>query len=756
MSRWFHWLKMHRVPAMAALTAAALLCAAGLCWVPFTENIEVMIPSSVRERVRLFQASSLNTKTFVTVTDKDPQKALESARRLREYLLEEKLLVQPKTPGPEFAASLAKALVYRFSEEDAQEALKFISPQVVAAQMRENFQNLMSFQGSFLKDVITLDPLGLSKLMAEKLKHFDVTSSLSFTDGFLISKDGTRVIGMYEAAFDPADMAAAQRFNEALQQAAAKGIMAPSSRAFYLGASRYTQENVSVIRRDLTLISVVALAGLAGIFFLFFRRKRALWIFALPFFVLAPAALITYGVFGSLSGITLGFGSVVAGLAVDYSIYMYFALCGNTKPVLKTARKLWPHLLYSYATSVACFAALWFSSISLFKQIAVFSIAGLSLALLLAVFVFPVFWKHLPAAPEVSFGKLPRLSKTAAAVCLCVLLWGGVAGALNMHISGNLEELNSVSDEFVQDKAVFDAALAQQKKASGLLFVFGEDKDAALQNNEAVSRYLHMPLAVSQIFPSAAAQEESLARWRQFWGRYGVQTRELVRQNALYWGLKAGAFKPFEYLTSLVQEPDSFDFTAFYNPFVKTDEGYAVVNMVPDSAQFSQLHIEGIKTVFVSAQNIRRDLTAGVRTEAVKILLAAVLLSAGIVFYFFRNKRDTLLTFVPVAGAFSFTFLVFWLTGIQVNLFVLAFLPLLTGLGVDYGLFQIIKRRAGQPALYPQTALVAAALSTWVGFGVLALAQHPVLFIMGLSACLGIAGAALSALFLLPPLLEDE
>ena len=756
MSKWFHWIKTHRVGAMAGLAVFTVLCVWGLCQVSFSENIAVMIPASVREKVQLFQASSLNNKTFVTVTDKDPATALEGARRLREFLLTEKLVAQPTTPGPEFAVSLAKALVYRFSEEDAQEALKFITPQVVAAQMRENFQNLMSFQGSFLKEVITVDPLGLSKLMAEKLKSFDVTSSMSFTDGFLISKDGTSVIGMYEAAFDPADMAASQRFKNAFSQASLKGVLPSSSRAFYLGASRYTQENASVIQRDLMLISCVAVLGLAAIFFLFFRRKRALWIFALPFFVLAPAALITYVVFGTLSGITLGFGSVVAGLAVDYSIYVYFALCANTKPVLKTARKLLPHLVYSYATSVACFAALLFSSISLFKQIAVFAIAGLTFALLLAVFVFPVFWKKLPPASEVSLGKMPRLSKTAAAICLCVLLWGGVAGALNMNISGNLEELNSVSEEFVQDKAVFDSALAQQRAASGLLFVFGEDKDGALKNNEAVSARLGFPLAVSQVFPSSLAQEENLARWRKFWGQYGVQTRELVRQNALFWGLKASAFKPFEYLTSLVQDPDSFDFSAFYNPFVEVEGGYAVANMVPDSPDFAQLDVPGIKTVFVSAQNIRLGLTEGVRTEAVKILLVAVLLSGGIVFYFFKNKRDTLLTFVPVAGAFSFTFLVFWISGVKVNLFVLAFLPLLTGLGVDYGLFQVIKHRGGQNSLYPQTALVAAALSTWVGFGVLALAQHPVLFIMGLSACLGIAGAGLSALFLLPPLLEDE
>lgn len=756
MSKWFHWIKTYRSAAMAGLGIFALLCLWGLFNIKFTESISVMIPSSVRERVALFQASPLNGKTFVVVKDPSPVAALESARRLREFLVKEKFISVPPMQGSRFALSLPKALPYRFSARDAQEASKFINPQVISVQMRDNFQNLMSFQGSFLKDLITLDPLALSKLMGDKLKAFDVTSSMTYNDGFLISKDATAVIGVYDADFDPANIAASARFKQAFERAEKEGILSSTSRAFYLGAARYTDENSSVIRHDLKIITVLALLGLAALFAVFFRRKRALWIFALPFFVLAPSALVTYVVFGGISGITLGFGSVVAGLAVDYSIYMYFALCGGTKPVLKTARKLLPHLFYSYATSVACFAALLFSSISLFKQIAVFSIAGLTFALLLAVFVFPVFWKHLPPAPAFTFWKVPQLSKTAAAIILCLLLWGGMAGALMLQISGDLEALNSVSVSFVKDKQVFDEAFAQQSAGTGLLFVFGTSEDNALENNEAVARQTGIPLAVSQVFPSQKAQVENLNRWRKFWAKNGEKTRELVRQNALYWGLKPGAFKPFEYLTSLVQDPDEFDFSPFYNPFTQIDGQYAVVNMVPDSPVFSQLQLPGIKTVFVSAEALRKDLTSGVRTEAVKILLATLLMTGGFIFWFFRNKRDTLLTFVPVAGAFSFTFLVFWLAGVKVNLFILAFLPLLMGLGVDYGLFEVIKHRAGKSTLYPQAALTAAALSTFIGFGVLALADHAVLFIMGLSACLGIAGAALSALFLLPPLLEDE
>lgn len=756
MSKWFHWIKTYRAAAMAGVGILAALCLWGLFRLKFAESVSVMIPSGVRERVELFQSSPLNAKTFVVVTDKDPASALAGARRLREYLAEEKVIILPPAQGARFALSMVKAFPYRFTERDAQEALKFIVPQVIAAQMKDNFQNLMSFQGSFLKEMILLDPLGLAKLMGEKLKTFDVTSSMNYADGFLISKDGTAAIGVYEAAFDPGNLSASARFKEVFNQARTKGILPASSRAFYLGAARYTEENSSIIRHDLKLITFLALLGLAALFAVFFRRKRALWIFALPFLVLAPSALVTYAVFGGISGITLGFGSVVAGLAVDYSIYMYFALCGTTKPVLKTARKLWPHLLYSYATSVACFAALLFSSISLFKQIAVFSIAGLTFALLLAVFVFPVFWKHLPPAPAFGFWKVPKLSKTAAAVILCLLLWGGMAGALKLQINGDLTSLNSVSKTFEEDKRVFDNAFFRQNTGAGLLFVFGDNEENALENNEEVGRRAGVPLAVSQVYPSQKTKEENLARWRKFWAKNGEKTRTLVRENALFWGLKPSAFKPFEYLTSLVQDPDVFDFTAFYNPFTQIGGRCAVVNMVPDSPVFSRLQIPGIKTVFVSAEAIRKDLASGMAAEAVKILFATLLLSGGLIFWFFKNKRDTLLTFVPVAGAFSFTFLVFWLAGVKVNLFILAFLPLLTGLGVDYGLFELIKHRAGKSTLYPQTALAAAALSTFIGFGVLALAQHAVLFIIGLSACVGIAGAALSALFLLPPLLEDE
>ena len=110
---------------------------------------------------------------------------------------------------------------------------------------------------------------------------------------------------------------------------------------------------------------------------------------------------------------------------------------------------------------------------------------------------------------------------------------------------------------------------------------------------------------------------------------------------------------------------------------------------------------------------------------------------------------------MPVVLGACVTFGCFALFKVQVNLFVLVFLPLLMGLGIDYGIFQVIKyNRGAAQALYPPRALITAGLSTLAGFGVLAAAKHGVLFMMGCSSFTGISAAVCAALFILPAFSE--
>ncbi|MBQ9971533.1 MAG: hypothetical protein IJP25_05380 [Elusimicrobiaceae bacterium] len=744
----------HKKLTLGLLAALTGLCVWGMSMMRVQENLHAMIPASIREKVELFEHSPLNKKLFTVITAPTAEEALEGAETVRNYLLKHHLVRTPFLAGPEFAKTLFYALPARFSAEDEKNLPSRLTPEYISRQMEENYQKLLSFEGFLYRPLITADPLNFTGLMAQKLAAFGAETGIDYREGFLSAEDGKILIGLYDYN-EAGGFTQAEEFSRKFMQLA--GTLSQQVRAFYLGGLRYTVENVSIIRKDLIKITVLVLLALGGVFFFFLRRKTSLLIYLLPVVVLPPAALVTYAVFGHISGITLGFGSVVAGLSVDYSIYTFFAISQTDTSAEDAVQKLKKHLWCNFLTSSLCFLALFCSSVELFKQIAVFSVAGILLAILLALYVFPPFWaeKDLSWAPK-TFFSLPVLSKkVAGGVSLFIVLFG-IWGVFNTHFSSDLESLNSTSAVFKEEKALFDKVFSQVSAQNALLFVKGTTPEQALENNEKISSLLSASLATARMIPSAKAQRENLARWQQFWTEQQITSlRGLVEKEAAQKGFAPQVFSAF---FNQLQNPqkDTLDFTEIYNPLIETEKGeFAVVNIVPNTPQYRELD-EKENAVFVSGEDLKENLLSSIKKQAVQIVLLAILFNLLAVGLLFKNTKEVLGSFVPVVLAGCFTFGCFALFKVEVNLFVLVFLPLLMGLGIDYGIFQVMKFGSNHQHLYPPVALLTAALSTLAGFGVLACAEHSVLKIMGLSSFLGISGAMLASLFVLPALLEKK
>lgn len=745
------------------LTAGLLLvllaaCLYGLFQLRPDETIHALLPASVRGQVELFEHSPLQKKLIVATESDDPAAAQEAAQTLRGQLARAGLITPPPALSADFPLRLYRALAPRFSPQDERQTEPRLTPQAVDEKMAHNYEQLFSLQSFLLGGLLWADPLGLTDLMTQKLQAFSTLTDKPYQDGFFASPDERVWVAMYDLPTGSAQFSRVEQF--AAQFARLAQDLPQGVRAFYLGALRYTQENVSVIRRDLIKITVLAFAALAAVFWLFLRHRSALLIYLLPVFILPPAALATYAVFGGLSGITLGFGSVVAGLSVDYSVYIFFALRHSPLGAQETVAHMRRHLVYNYITSLLCFAALACSSVELFRQIAVFSAVGLTLALGLALYIFPHYWTNLPVLPGTAAERALRpLSRRAAAVAFGVLLlWGGVGVAL-CHYSAQLEDLNTQTALFRRDRAAFDRVFGREQQTNALLFVLGNTPEEALERSEQLSRRLPAPLAAVQLVPSDAARQKNLARWRAFWSEGRVKNlRHTVAQAGAKWKFKPEAFEPFfDSLKNTVSPADDVDFTAFYNPLAQLPDGRtAAIHIVPNQPAYRQAAEEN-GAVFLSAAQLQTDLFAAVKYEALKIVCLALAFNLLAVGVLFRSVKKALLAFIPVVGAGCCVFGCFWLFGVQVNLLVLVFLPLLIGLTLDYGIFQVMKYQPGAARpVYDSRALAAAALSTLAGFGVLALAQHRVLFLIGLSSLLGIGGAMVSALYILPAFCRGE
>ena len=134
---------------------------------------------------------------------------------------------------------------------------------------------------------------------------------------------------------------------------------------------------------------------------------------------------------------------------------------------------------------------------------------------------------------------------------------------------------------------------------------------------------------------------------------------------------------------------------------------------------------------------------------AITLLLVVLLLSI----------RDTLLVLVPLLAAGLFTLAASVLTNTPFNFANVIALPLLLGVGVDYGVYLVqqgrqLPRDANLLKTGATRAVLFGALITIANFGDLMLAGHPGMVSMGLLLTLGLAMILLCTLVLLPSLLQ--
>lgn len=126
-----------------------------------------------------------------------------------------------------------------------------------------------------------------------------------------------------------------------------------------------------------------------------------------------------------------------------------------------------------------------------------------------------------------------------------------------------------------------------------------------------------------------------------------------------------------------------------------------------------------------------------------------------------RSLRDMALVLIPLLLAGLYTVGGAVLAGIPFNFANVIALPLVLGVGVDYGVYIVQRARAAAPSGAPVNllktgtarAVLFGALITVANFGNLALSSHPGTRSMGLLLTVGLSATVLCALVLLPGLL---
>jgi predicted exporter len=478
--------------------------------------------------------------------------------------------------------------------------------------------------------------------------------------------------------------------------------------------------------------------------------------------------------FGTLSGITVGFGAVLLGITIDFGLHVYFALrYGRSQlgreQLLKTVAR---PVLFGGLTTLAAFSVLLTSALPGQRQLAIFAMAGILTALVLALFFLPHF---IGAAknPDISsrlllrrhiYDRHPLLRFMVLGLWLIIVIFAAVQ-AQGLSINAELRQLSYLPEKLQQAEQHLSDVWGQMRSRA-LIFASADTLEGALRANDMVWRDLEKREALqgvvtlAPLLPAQQTQQQRIKNWEAFWEARQATTRDLVRLSGEKYHFSANAFDPFwERLNSepTLIFPDvvkdwGLD-RAVDSLLLKNEQGYRILTLIPDDPQL----VGALETDFfaqpeislVSQRRFGQQLSHEIGADFSRFISYAGVAVVILLLLLFRRLSEVLLALLPVLTGLVVMFGgMVWL-GLEMNLFNVVASILIIGLGVDYGIFMVCHGHQ-EDDLASSRAILISGLTTLVGFGALVLANHPALHSIGLTVLLGISAAVPTAILVIP------
>ncbi|RQZ94179.1 MMPL family transporter [Burkholderia cepacia] len=654
---------------------------------------------------------------------------------------------------------------------------------------------LSSSAGLVAKAMLPRDPTGEVAALVDQL---DGAAQPASRDGVWVSRDGTRAVLVVQTAAAGSDTDAQARAIDAVRRAFAAAKQAVPNAAATLamtGPGVFSVDTRDTIRHDVERLSTASVVLIVALLLTLYRSPRTLALGLLPVLTGVAAGIAAVSVaFGTVHGLTLGFGTTLIGEAVDYSIYLFVQSAqagarGASRPADATrawVAAYWPTIRLGVLTSVCGFASMLFSGFPGLVQLGLYSIVGLTAAALVTRFVLPHLRGEHVAIRDVSRigAVLARAADAAPRLRWPLAVLVIAAGAtLVLHRDGLWSrELAALSPVPAQAQAL-DARLRADVGAPDvryLVVIAAPTEQAALERAERVAAQLQ-PLVdrgalagfetPARFLPSDAAQRARLASLPDA-EVLAARMRDAVANQPI--AVRPDLFAPFiadveaarhaRLLTRADLRGTSMALAVDALLTERDGRWSAMLPLrAPDAARTAQpassLDATPIRAA-VARAGVPDALFVDMKAEAdrlyvsyvhedIRLSLAGFAAIAVLLLIALRSPRRVVRALAPLVAAVLVVTAGFALAGVPLTILHLVGMLLIVAVGSNYALF-FCKRDDAQPVT-PHTlvSLLIANLATVAGFGLLALSRVPLLETFGLTvgpgAMLALAFAAILA-----------
>ncbi len=654
------------------------------------------------------------------------------------------------------------------TDSDYQKISERISDAAIDTTLKNNFQILVSPAGIALKEFLLRDPLGFTGLALKKLNQSQFDENFTIIQNRIFSKD-LNTIFIFITAENSSDTREMENFISRMENIAhADNNSEVKFHCF--GSPVIAVANSKQIKKDIYLTLSITLVFTFVFLTICFRNYLIPVLLFIPVIVGVGFSLtIIYFTRGQVSAISLGVGSVLLGIGIDYSLHFltHYRQAGSIVDLYKSISV---PVLMSSITTAAAFLCLFIIPSTVFQDLGFFAAVSIISTALAALIVLPIIFEKLNIFntkklnfifPDNIARYKPEGNKLLVLVVVLLSITFYITGK-QTSFNENLLDLNFMTDQLREDEAYLnnktDFVLSSMFAFSG-----GETFEQALSESENLSSLLEgmkSDRTIADYFTpntliiSPQKQKQRIRGWNLFW----KDRKDLLISSLIEKGgenkFRPEAFDDFTHLlskkfTTVPTEKFNTLIDLFFGDYIiRNPENIAVITTIKtDRSQKALVH-KKLKAAHGSFLIDNPKITDRLFTLVTSQFKDLILLSSLIVFVIlllaFGRIELAFICYVPIVLSWVWTIGIMGLLNIHFNIFNIIISTFIFGLGVDYSVFitkgLLYKLQYNKDHIVTfKTSILLSGITTIVGTGVLIFARHPAIKSIALVSVIGIA-----------------
>jgi len=435
------------------------------------------------------------------------------------------------------------SLFYRYlplflDQEDYETLSGLTSDSSIRQSVKRNYEALLTPGGFAMRDFILKDPLGFTPIAIRKLENLNVSSDFILYQDHIMSADKRNLLMFVIPARPSTETKENARLLALIGQYGGKIAAHFNDKAqlIYFGSVAASVSNASRIKAD--IIISVGIAGILLIILLglyFKKRFRFLFIF-LPALLGGGFALaMLYLIRTEVSAISLGLGSVMLGISVDYAIH-FLSHLRHTGSVRTVISDIAGPVMMSSITTASAFLCLMVMDSEALRDLGLFAAISVFSSALFTLGILPRFLQDIPPhektrKPNRLFNIINKIAtynyhrKRKLILLIIGLLVLFIFTSRQVKFDSNMDRMNYLDDELRQAENYLDS-ISSYKLRSVFVVSASPRLNDALQANERlvpiidslnVLGIVKSYSSVHHFFPGSGKMHERIQTWDGYW-----------------------------------------------------------------------------------------------------------------------------------------------------------------------------------------------------------------------------------------------